>query len=42
MTRSRRQFDAHGFYSAIKYHLIEICSILSLVIVLYKIVVREW
>lgn len=41
MNRPRR-FNAQRFYRDLKFHLIEIGSIVSLVIVLYKVIRREW
>jgi len=38
----RRRFRPHRFYHELKFHLIEIASILSLGIVLYKMILHEW
>jgi hypothetical protein len=38
----RSRFDAPRFYHNIRYHLIEIVSIISLVICLYKVTMHEW
>jgi hypothetical protein len=37
-----RRFNAQRFYREVKFHLIEIGSIVSLAIVLYKVIRREW
>lgn len=41
MNRHRR-FNAERFYRDLKFHLIEIASIVSLAIVLYKVISHEW
>ena len=42
MPKNRPRFDPHRFYRDLKYHLIEMASIVSLVIVLWKILNHEW
>ena len=37
-----RRFNPQRFYHDLKFHLIEIASIVSLVIVLYKVITHEW
>jgi len=37
-----RRFDAPRFYHEVRYHMIEIGSIISLAIVIYKLVKHEW
>jgi len=40
--QKRRYSNPHQFYRNLKLHLIEIASIASLVIVLYKMIRHEW
>lgn len=40
--RRRRRFNPRRFYHDFKYHLIEIASIISMAIVLWKVIRNEW
>jgi hypothetical protein len=37
-----RRFDSQRFYHNVRFHIIEIFSIISMFVVLYKVIKREW
>jgi len=40
--RKQRRFDPHRYYRELKLHIIEIASIISMLIVLWKVLSHEW
>jgi hypothetical protein len=42
VSKIRRRFDPHRFYHDLKYHIIEIAGIVSMLIVLWKLLNHEW